>query len=365
MSACNDLKCSELLCVPTQSLPPGYSTIFFEAAMSGGRARNTASAAELCRLMRLHVGHLDEEKYRASNYEDVVTEYEELMLDILALTERPNRSALEAAAKLAFTGVQASEKAMFAQQLHKAFKECRTKAKSVTSGAKTAASVLRVVKRLRDLGRSSATPLPVASGTAASSSADTTMDNAGILQQDVFAVMGVSPPKKVRRLAPRPSEALTVASSAPDLKEGATVAQFFEWEKRVAVRMHPGGRREEAKMSAGSNGFLVATWRDGAQEETECPTLLEDLATRKKPASAPKKRPAQKRPAAAPAAAALASEGEANSEESLSPLPDLYNEKTGKTMLGTERQKLRPNGCGTCRNRRGCTPSCWRKRGLL
>ena len=171
MSACNDLKCSELLCVPTQSLPPGYSTIFFEAAMSGGRARNTASAAELCRLMRLHVGHLDEEKYRASNYEDVVTEYEELMLDILALTERPNRSALEAAAKLAFTGVQASEKAMFAQQLHKAFKECRTKAKSVTSGAKTAASVLRVVKRLRDLGRSSATPLPVASGTAASSSA--------------------------------------------------------------------------------------------------------------------------------------------------------------------------------------------------
>ena len=177
--------------------------------------------------------------------------------------------------------------------------------------------------------------------------------------------MGVSPPKKVRRLAPRPSEALTVASSAPDLKEGATVAQFFEWEKRVAVRMHPGGRREEAKMSAGSNGFLVATWRDGAQEETECPTLLEDLATRKKPASAPKKRPAQKRPAAAPAAAALASEGEANSEESLSPLPDLYNEKTGKTMLGTERQKLRPNGCGTCRNRRGCTPSCWRKRGLL
>ena len=122
MSACNDLKCSELLCVPTQSLPPGYSTIFFEAAMSGGRARNTASAAELCRLMRLHVGHLDEEKYRASNYEDVVTEYEELMLDILALTERPNRSALEAAAKLAFTGVQASEKAMFAQQLHKAFK---------------------------------------------------------------------------------------------------------------------------------------------------------------------------------------------------------------------------------------------------
>lgn len=100
MSACNDLKCSELLCVPTQSLPPGYSTIFFEAAMSGGRARNTASAAELCRLMRLHVGHLDEEKYRASNYEDVVTEYEELMLDILALTERPNRSALEAAATL-------------------------------------------------------------------------------------------------------------------------------------------------------------------------------------------------------------------------------------------------------------------------
>ena len=259
---------------------------------------------------------------------------------------------------------------MFAQQLHKAFKACRTKAKSVTSGAKTAASVLRVVKRLRDLGRSSATPLPVASGTAASSSAgarpDTTgSDNAGILQQDVFAAMGVSPPKKVRRLAPRPSEALTVASSAPDLKEGATVAHFFEWEKRVAVRMHPGGRREEAKMSAGSNGFLVATWRDGAQEETECPTLLEDLATRKKPASAPKKRPAQKRPAAAPAAAALASEGEANSEESLSPLPDLYNEKTGKTMLGTERQKLRPKGCGTCRNRRGCTPSCWRKRGLL
>ena len=256
--------------------------------MSGGRARNTASAAELCRLMRLHVGHLDEEKYRASNYEDVVTEYEELMLDILALTERPNRSALEAAAKLAFTGVQASEKAMFAQQLHKAsFKECRTKAKSVTSGAKTAASVLRVVKRLRDLSRSSATPLPVASGTAASSSAgarpDTTSsDNAGILQQDVFAAMGVSPPKKVRRLAPRPSEALTVASSAPDLKEGATVAHFFEWEKRVAVRMHPGGRREEAKMSAGSNGFLVATWRDGAQEETECPTLLEDLATRKR-----------------------------------------------------------------------------------
>ena len=31
--------------------------------MSGGRARNTASAEDLCKLMRLHVGQLHDEKY--------------------------------------------------------------------------------------------------------------------------------------------------------------------------------------------------------------------------------------------------------------------------------------------------------------
>lgn len=59
----------------------------------------------LCRLMRLYVGYLDEEKYRASNYEDVVIEYEEFMLDIFVLIERFNRLVLEVVVKLVFIGV--------------------------------------------------------------------------------------------------------------------------------------------------------------------------------------------------------------------------------------------------------------------
>lgn len=31
----------------------------------------------------------------------------------------------------------------------------------------------------------------------------------------------------------------------------------------MVVRMYSGGRREEVKMSVGSNGFLVVIWRDG------------------------------------------------------------------------------------------------------
>ena len=59
----------------------------------------------------------------------------------------------------------------------------------------------------------------------------------------------------------------------------------------------------------------------------------------------PKQRAAMKRPAAATA------KGKAKSK----PLKPFPSEK--------QRLKLFPHGCGKCRGRRGCTPSCWVYRG--
>ena len=39
--------------------------------------------------------------------------------------------------------------------------------------------------------------------------------------------------------------------------------------------------------------------------------------------------------------------------------------KNGVKVSGKQRAQLRPNGCPTCRNRPGCTASCWAKRNVV
>lgn len=80
----------------------------------------------------------------------------------------------------------------------------------------------------------------------------------------------------------------------------------------------------------------------------------------RRPAAAVQKRPAMKRPGAAP------SLSKASSAQKKDPKKSEHNDKKGIYWRGNitqkERMKLMPEGCSTCRYRKGCTDSCWKKK---
>ena len=80
----------------------------------------------------------------------------------------------------------------------------------------------------------------------------------------------------------------------------------------------------------------------------------------RRPAAAVQKRPAMKRPGAAP------SLSKASSVQKKDPKKSEQNDKKGIYWRGNitqkERMKLMPEGCSTCRYRKGCTDSCWKKK---
>lgn len=89
-------------------------------------------------------------------------------------------------------------------------------------------------------------------------------------------------------------------------------------------------------------------------------------ALRKPAAAKPNKKPAAskavatlKRPSAASKVAAVKRPSAANVKQPVLKRPAA---KAGD-LTRVEAAKLRPNGCGKCRQQTGCTPSCWRLRG--
>ena len=120
----------------------------------GTRVKNTATPDQLSRVMRAYHTEMGD-AFRSANLEDVVSAYEDMMLEILTHTDRPNWKVLNDAAKKAYPKEKACDHDLFARQLSRAFQDCRGRSRSVTSGARTADAVLRVMKRMRSLSQGS------------------------------------------------------------------------------------------------------------------------------------------------------------------------------------------------------------------
>jgi len=169
----------------------------------------------------------------------------------------------------------------------------------------------------------------------------------------------------------------------------ADFVEYVDFAVGKAMRLHPSGAVEPCvSMKAGSDGFMVAVWKDMSETQTELPVLSVEVMRR--PASSLCKKPACKRPASW---AAIASDEEEEVEPPTKEDSDLDPEvarkpatkETMKNVAGTpvettekkrktnkqfclvrelpkNRDRLRPHGCSRCRWIRGCTPSCWYRR---
>ena len=71
--------------------------------MSAARARNTASADEIRKLLKAELDGLDATKFMTTNMDKLVADYVVFMVALIKLTLRPSKKMLEAAAKAAFS----------------------------------------------------------------------------------------------------------------------------------------------------------------------------------------------------------------------------------------------------------------------
>lgn len=110
------------------------------------RAKNTATAEEVAAVLRGSMPQgLEQAKYLQVDLDQVVEDYQEVMVLLLRITQRPVATVIQAAASLAFQAAP-QEAAAFAQRLCAAFAHCQSKRKSCTSGKKLPPAVFRVVQ---------------------------------------------------------------------------------------------------------------------------------------------------------------------------------------------------------------------------
>ena len=101
------------------------------------RAKNTATAADMARVLRGGVASLDDEKYLTIDLDKIVKIYEPVIMDLLRLTPRPTAGVLKLGSALAFSEKNTdAECHAFGEKLYNAIVMCRDKSKSMSTGKK-------------------------------------------------------------------------------------------------------------------------------------------------------------------------------------------------------------------------------------
>lgn len=101
-------------------------------------------------------------------------------------------------------------------------------------------------------------------------------------------------------------------------------------------------------------GALRISWKSFLVLQTE---RREEDKKMRRPAAAMEKRPAMKRPGAAPSLSTASSVQKKDPKK-----PDKKGIYWKGNITQKERMKMMPRGCSTCRYKRGCTDSSWKKR---
>ena len=123
------------------------------------RPKNTATAQDVSKLLRLNVSQLQEEKFMVLDLEQVVCNHVQFILDLLKAIPRPTVTLLTSAAALCWESMDPSVCKAFATRIIDSITHCRIKAKSCTSGKKLSPSVRRVVQALfPDTGKALPSP---------------------------------------------------------------------------------------------------------------------------------------------------------------------------------------------------------------
>jgi len=157
------------------------------------RARNTAELMDYVKALRANIDTWHN-GFVSLNLDEVAGAYQDFLVDLLSKTVRPTKDLLLKAAKSTYKEVAEPELAMFVDRMMQVVQYCRTKSKSMSTGAKMHPSVCKLAQLLpRDRCLPSPSP-PKATSSTSSSSVST---RAGI-----FSLYGLEDDKKKRQEVP-------------------------------------------------------------------------------------------------------------------------------------------------------------------
>jgi hypothetical protein len=329
------------------------------------RIKNTATPAQVSKVLKGYFGSRFNEIVftplcsLSATEDDVADAYKELITDLLHLTPRPTANLIKEGCLLAFA-MEGKLAATFSGKLYDCIIYCRSKEKCSTSGAKLNRSVFEITqvlgkvkdgsigeqlkrRALKIMRSDPASPSRAATGSwtgpppespsssmarsssktgpppqspspsAAASSSSGALYGFCCSSPDadakIYALYGLSPPpvpaaKKASCIEVLDSPLSVLASQLSSQNESPQKdsAAYFDSYEMAQCRVTADGQTVQARMEAGSSGFLKACWPDGSVSQTEVPNLtILPLAAKEQPETGPKKRPAAA--AAKPAAA--------------------------------------------------------------
>ena len=111
--------------------------------VSTQRVKNTATPPEIAKVIRSNMTSIDCRRISNPMLDEVATDFEGFLCDLVRLTTRPNAVAVGKAAVLAFGGSE-QEATFFGSRVHAVVSYCRTKGKGSTSGAKLNRAVRKI-----------------------------------------------------------------------------------------------------------------------------------------------------------------------------------------------------------------------------
>lgn len=290
------------------------------------RVKNTATVSQVALLLKATVTAEklgDWLKTKSNDPSDVVLAFQPFIIDLLKATARPTKKLLESACMQAFIFVSGAEAASFGLAIEQTVSTARSKARSMTTGAKLAEGLKVVISclhknsekpdlsdktiavvrsgarkwspkkvnpaqvekvnpgafdwaaELRNLKSQSFGPLPVRDSFGEDEVVDLLSSQED--QASAFAPCGTASESAV---APRaPESASAVASCAPASKaEGHAEWLDFGGSSSaadvVAKRKVGASVVSSKSLKPGPEGFAVATWPDGSTSTTELANLL-------------------------------------------------------------------------------------------
>ena len=229
--------------------------------------------------------------------------HEELLRDILQKTPRLNKEEAVRALRGAFPGADKAASSAFAASMVVCVQNIFAKRKSMTSGKKLSPSLVRLISLADELYPAErrdrmAEAAPAASAAAGSKAAAlpvaaSSRPSRQLKKVDsIVSVSYVGSCGEAMRIATPPRDPEAVAA----LYRPAAAEHVYYTDAGRQTNMirigHDGTQEAAQSLSKGSSGFVLATFADGEQRETELPNLILEEKTPPAPKRGVKKRPA-------------------------------------------------------------------------
>ena len=268
------------------------------------RAKNTASPAEVSRLLRATIAvevvqsWLDDKTFEAA---EVAEKFEKAICDVLKWTARPTKNLLQNAFQEAFK-LTSSESMAISQAIINTITNARNTAKSVTSGVKTSPSIRRIISVLkgdgklkvedRSIRKSCSTPcLAKAEDASSSKKRKSSADDIMEISSAEFLSDCDSPAKPTQQRLKESRSSFGIHSPAK------TSTWWIDWAECL-VKRRQGHDVQVAVLEPGPDGFVLAQFEGATKFVTEMPNLFLKQHTGKQHTAGKSSAKVSKKPAA-------------------------------------------------------------------